>query len=424
MVSYARQAGVYAFWGDRPVNNSVDIDLHWPDELGQPFVYRAGDTRCVLLDTKPGLVGTGAMFARMEPCHKRAGDGVVCEAATAFPPPPAFGFAPPDQYYRAPAPPPPPFSRAQSRLLFVKEQIRPRTHLICSGIEEGPNLRQACRDFANYLVTPRSYGFIPIFQPYCERSMCFHSCDGAGGTDTEGFHNCKEATCADTPCLDFLTRECPSGMVDELADIYTSRCTLRPPAPPPPPASSPPPPTSAPALPPTLPLFVREAARETEYDANCQPISYSLCQEVVRRFAREVGAPNAVYSDVLDVSVAPCEGLESDDNCFIGALPAPAAAPRVADTRAARRVRVRQRRHVRRHVPLHRPDGAGGLRALQQLQERRRSANRATGTRCCAWRSVRRRAAAGARARCTPSAPATRLACPRRPRPRRRRRRG
>lgn len=166
MVSYARQAGVYAFWGDRPVNNSVDIDLHWPDELGQPFVYRAGDTRCVLLDTKAGLVGTGAMFARMEPCHKRAGDGVVCEAATAFPPPPAFGFAPPDQYHRAPAPPPPPFSRAQSRLLFVKEQIRPRTHLICSGIEEGPNLRQACRDFANYMVTPRSYGFIPIFQPY------------------------------------------------------------------------------------------------------------------------------------------------------------------------------------------------------------------------------------------------------------------
>ena len=146
MVGYARQQGISSFWSDSPVDTSAAVDMHWADADGNSFTYAAGDTRCVLVDSRPGIAGS--MFARMEPCHKRLGDGVVCEAATNYPPPPLRGHAPPDAFHRAPAPPPPPVALAQSRLLFVREQVRPRTELLCSGIEEGRAHRDACRAFA------------------------------------------------------------------------------------------------------------------------------------------------------------------------------------------------------------------------------------------------------------------------------------
>ena len=188
MVGYARQQGISSFWSDSTVDTSAAVDMHWADADGNSFTYAAVDTRCVLVDSRPGIACS--MFARMEPCHKRLGDGVVCEAATNYrkstpniltlsvhmhtqtgcyllcaAPPPLRGHAPPDAFHRAPAPPPPPVALAQSRLLFVREQVRPRTELLCSGIEEGRAHRDACRAFAEYLVKPKTYGFIPIFQP-------------------------------------------------------------------------------------------------------------------------------------------------------------------------------------------------------------------------------------------------------------------
>ena len=74
--------GVGAFWVASPVDNSVDVDLHWADEFGNTLIYRAGDTRCVLIDSHPGVAGS--MFASVQPCHARKADGVVCEAATTF----------------------------------------------------------------------------------------------------------------------------------------------------------------------------------------------------------------------------------------------------------------------------------------------------------------------------------------------------
>ena len=305
MVAYARQQGVSSFWSASPVDNSVDVDLHWADEFGNTLVYRAGDTRCVLIDSHPGIAGS--MFASVQPCHARKADGVVCEAATNMPPPPAFGVAPPDAYYRAPAPPPPPLVKAESRRMFVKEMVRPRTELICSGIEQGPERRAACREFAHYMATPRTYAFIPVFTAFCEPNLCWSSCGGQGSTDTEGWHDCKDAKCADASCLDFLKRECPSGMLEELQKIHDDECTLHPPLPPQP-KPPPPPPTANPAPPEILDYFQRVAKDELDSDADCLPVSYETCQKVVQRFMDSLGGPNQLYTGVLDVSLAPCEG--------------------------------------------------------------------------------------------------------------------
>ena len=238
---------------------------------------------------------------------------MLCFAA----PPPAFGVAPPDAYYRAPAPPPPPLVKAESRRMFVKEMVRPRTELICSGIEQGPELRAACREFAHYMATPRTYAFIPVFTAFCEPNLCWSSCGGQGYTDTEGWHDCKDAKCADASCLEFLKRECPSGMQPELQKIHDDECTLHPPLPPQP-KPPPPPPNANPAPPEILDYFQRVAKDELDSDADCLPVDYETCQKVLARFMNSLGGPNQLYTGVLDVSLAPCEGLESDENCFLG----------------------------------------------------------------------------------------------------------
>ena len=106
-------------------------------------------------------------------------------------------------------------------------------------------------------------------------------------------------------------------MVEELSLIYQNGCTLRPPLPPQP-KPPPPPPVASPLPPEVHDAVIRRADQETEFDADCLPIDYATCQKIVAQFAAEVGAPNAVFSGKLDVSLAPCEGLDSDVNCFKG----------------------------------------------------------------------------------------------------------
>jgi hypothetical protein len=105
-----------------------------------------------------------------------------------------------------PAPPPPPLQYSQSELLFVRQHVRPRTELLCSGVEHERSHRAACREFATFLAERRTFGFIPVLQPLCGHRICWHSCTGAGGGDTDSFTSCKDETCADELCLDFLLR--------------------------------------------------------------------------------------------------------------------------------------------------------------------------------------------------------------------------
>ena len=84
-------------------------------------------------------------------------------------------------------------------------------------------------------------------------------------------------------------------------------------------ASPPPPP------PPPAPYFQkRESATETDYDDDCELVSYATCRGIVADYAREHGT-----ADVLRVSFAPCEGLDLDEGCFRVRLCAPLMANRL-----------------------------------------------------------------------------------------------
>ena len=103
----------------------------------------------------------------------------------------------------------------------------------------------------------------------------------------------------------------------DIQSLYDSHCTLAPPSPPRPPA--PPPPqagTRAPAAPnppPPEPAYFqkRESATESDYDDDCELVTYATCRGIVADYAREHGT-----ADVLRVSFAPCEGLDLDEGCF------------------------------------------------------------------------------------------------------------
>ena len=112
-------------------------------------------------------------------------------------------------------------------------------------------------------------------------------------------------------------RECPSGMMDELDDVHSRACTVRPPLPPQP-LVPPSPPIASPSPPLPRNVIVRARDDERDYDPDCFPITYELCQTVVEDYAKSVGAPNAQFSGALDVSLSPCQGLESDVHCFRG----------------------------------------------------------------------------------------------------------
>ena len=74
-------------------------------------------------------------------------------------------------------------------------------------------------------------------------------------------------------------------------------------------APSPPPPP-----PPPAPYFQQRGRdTETDYDPDCEIVSYATCRGIVADYAREHGT-----ADVLRVSFAPCEGLDLDEGCYRG----------------------------------------------------------------------------------------------------------
>ena len=105
----------------------------------------------------------------------------------------------------------------------------------------------------------------------------------------------------------------------DIQNLYDTQCALAPPSPPRPPAPPPPPsgfsakaPNPPPPPPPPAPYFQqRESATETDYEPDCELVTYATCRGIVADYAREHGT-----ADVLRVSFAPCEGLDLDEGCF------------------------------------------------------------------------------------------------------------
>jgi len=315
MVGLARAQGVYAFWTEKPPYSSrTRRNLHWADSNGNTFYYEANETRCVLVDTLAGHASSH-MFARLEPCASRRADGLVCEAAGAAPPPP------PDivGHWRAPQPPPPPAIRERSLRHFVNKEVRPRTRALCSSATEGRSHRAACLEFAEMLSQWRISGFISGMVGFCEPHACWHSCDGATAMDSDGWHACKFAECADSPCLSFLLQECEAGLHDEIRRMFDGACKLVPPSPPEPPSPPPcppfsPPPPIAPPPPPVVVFSQRVAAEEVTFDPDCEPVSYEEC----RLIQQEYHDANPTSPNTVAATLAACENADGEEHCFRG----------------------------------------------------------------------------------------------------------
>ena len=322
-VGLARQQGVYAFWAARPsgVPRQSATTMHWAGDDSEDFVYPAGETRCVILDTRPDVARSGHMFAQLVPCAARKADGVVCEAASAAPPPPPFG-GPDSSTPVARAPPPPPSLRLRSLRMYSRAEILPRTEAICSKAVQGRLRRAACLEMADKLSQWQIVGLVAGIVPLCEPRACWRSCDGTVAGDGDSFSTCRFAECADAPCLDFLLSECGPSSERDIRALYDASCALTPPAPPLPPDAPPrppgmPPPPPAPSPPPDVDFERREAASEEFWRPDCLPVSSSQCREIVRQYAART--PGVLRA--MPVSLVSCEdgGPGTDtEGCFVG----------------------------------------------------------------------------------------------------------
>ena len=195
MLGYAREHGITAFWSASPPEGGT---MAWTGDDGQPLVIPPGNKRCVLVST----VSTdphGYMYGELHSCKSRLADGVVCESAMAFPPPPPGGTG----LYPPPPPPPPPLHVTASLSWYTRRTILPRTAAVCEAGLVDADIAKLCYAFAAELGQPARSGLVSTFMPLCQ-PVCWHSCMGASNQDRDGFHNCKDAACADTACIDFL----------------------------------------------------------------------------------------------------------------------------------------------------------------------------------------------------------------------------
>lgn len=158
-----------------------------------------------------------------------------------------------------------------------------------------------------------------VVRRYCE-DMCWHSCSSASRVDVDSFETCRGAECADTPCSEFLIRECPPQTHAAISRIREASCTYATPSPPSPPSPPPlPPHLPSPPSPPPPPLSdhgaLRMASAEQPSDPDCLPVSYSACV----RAAEEMHAGFPSISPNVDLSQAACEGVEAETaSCFLG----------------------------------------------------------------------------------------------------------
>ena len=151
MVGYARQAGVFSFWAQKPpLSRTTARNLHWADNDGNLLHYPVNETRCVLADTMPGH-GSTHMFVRL--AVRGAARRRLCEASQAAPAPPpgATGATGAHSHWRDLALPPPPAIRAKSIRTFVNTKVRPLTEAICTEATEGRSHRAVYFEMAEML---------------------------------------------------------------------------------------------------------------------------------------------------------------------------------------------------------------------------------------------------------------------------------
>lgn len=317
MIAFARQEGIYSFWARSPNTATGDVTMHWPTQGGNNLRVVQGESRCIMISSGTGL--NEKMYARFRQCDAKLAGGIVTVAAAAAPPPPPGDTV---QHWYDPAqhPPPPPGVKKAGLEMYTRNEIQPRTALMCSGALEGESHQRVCMELAEKLTK-----FQPIFgvgfrAPFCEK-ICWHSCIGEGHTDglDDGYSECKSVTCAEDSCLGFLLKECPPVLHGRIQSLYDGVCTIVPPSPPSPPGLPPSPPrppaSPPPHLPPPVPHYqFRTRDTETDSDSECELVSYDQCKAAVEAFA----AANSGYLPVLRVSYAPCEGLEDEPSCFVG----------------------------------------------------------------------------------------------------------
>ncbi len=315
MLAFARQQGVVAFWGASPNTDAGDVHMHWPTEDASTLVYRKGESRCILIAS--GLGPRAHMYAHLKPCDSKQASGLLTVAAAAAPPPPP-GAQGSHFYDPVHAPPPPPSVKRAALEVYVRKEVRPRVVAICEGGLEGVQHREVCMAVAESLGKYQPITGYGMVAPFCEK-ICWHSCNGeshAGGQD-DGFTECPSEGCAQDSCLDFLLRSCPPVLHADIQNLYDSKCALVPPSPPRPPGPPPPPtgafvpaaPSPPPPPPPPAPYFQqRERDLETDYDPDCEIVSYATCRGIVADYAKA-----HVTADVLRLSFATCEGLSLDE---------------------------------------------------------------------------------------------------------------
>ena len=173
--------------------------------------------------------------------------------------------------------------------------------------------------------------------------------------------DCKFSECADSPCLDFLLRECEAETHEEIRQLWRGACTLTPPSPPSPPSPPPlpplsPPPPSSPPPPPYVAFSQREAARETRFDVDCPEVSFDECRDIqAAHAAAHPESPNKITA-----TLAECEGADGEEHCFRRELPPeppsadaalPAPAPVSHATFPSQGLRLRRQRRARRPPP-------------------------------------------------------------------------
>ena len=196
------------------------------------------------------------------------------------------------------------------------------TEAICDGrVGEGRAHRELC---SAMLDAVGKFEFIVGYgtdAPLC-RSFCWHACDGAhtGGQEHDSWTNCKKPECAAYSCLDFLLAECPPIQHDAINTKYKETCQIVPPAPPNPPGRPPSPPyppyAPMPRPPPPLLQYVeRFKDQELDSDADCELVSYAMCQEVIRQYA---AANGPAYRNQMRVTTSQCEETDVETDCFVG----------------------------------------------------------------------------------------------------------
>ena len=260
--------------------------------------------------------GTGPqsrMYARFRPCDSHQASGLLTIAAAAAPPPPP-GETQRHWFDPAVHPPPPPSVKRAALEIFTRKEIRPRTAAICSGALEGAQHQEVCLELAETLAKWQPIAGIGVLAPFCQ-DVCWRSCEGEGHTRgaDDGYKTCPTESCATESCIDFLKNACPPIQHSAIDALYARSCTIVPPSPPHPPAPPPlpPQPPQPTSPPPEIEFTQRERDTETDYDDECQLVEYAKCKQIVSQYARRYGT-----SDVLKVSVAPCQGLESEVDCF------------------------------------------------------------------------------------------------------------